>query len=685
MGKWKDALNAGRDDVGVNDASLSKRLDALEAQAEGDSGTGGGGTSIPEPCTPNFVLTYEKFKKRVRARMCANVAPGTPRLITVIVRTQDRTDATTFERGKIKAGYELEEAQVTSGHVEYLFPVSLEWGMQYDLVRLITEDGSGGRQLDPPPDPVTGSGPVFNTPPLAQFTTPQQFGSPGAPNAADILLNELDPTTKEYDARVLVRLHAPTDQGNQSFGAYLVEEVVVVFTRDGRKIKFGHLLTSDEQSQVDGSGRGFVDVMCSGLAPGATYIWTQNICWTNGEKSAANGAVSFIAGGGQIDPANLTGVTLTVSALEPFDGRRVQANLTAVQPSTVVFLKNIKLFIRRTNQTDADYVPISDNYIASLRDDSNHVPLTAITPVKWDVPTRPTKSYRLRAVIKAMGGLTRTVDSTDFVPGDVALATRNYQFSDVNMVFNGGFLLSRADTAGGAATDLADRWQIGEGPVGAHPRINTTPTGGLSWDNTNHRLRIAGASGFEPTPVVKIKKQILPGETYALTFLIKADSAYNMGFMTTALTDRNNADTITLSIIQVAITSPGDGTGGPLFNFNITTQYAMWGAIFQVPTTYIPSDGSQWLQFHFYSPNVTVNTYIDNVMLVRNQTMLPWSPSPSEVDFDYSITPPDTGAGAVGGIGGGKNLIYGDSSITGTEISIPSGRLSGQLIAPGIL
>lgn len=403
--------------VGASFGDILRRVNNLETMA--DKNTFGNLSGLPEPRSP-FDIAYRRDTNKfgVYVTMGFNLSVDTQRLKVVLIEAANATNADDFSELRINASIDdidLSNGSPSSGRVDYdiEFPQRLKYNTTYELVKLVAigSFGDGDRLQNPAEDPL------HSDPPLATFTTPEAFGVPSTPNASQILFNRLDPTTLEYDAEFGVRVYAPlTDLGAvQSFGAALVDQVVVVLARQGGSpayplLKYIHDLTDAEKAQVDTGAflnRGYVDVTCKPLAPGASYIWVNNICWANGQKKEAAGSVAFNAAGFQTDPNNLVSPTLTItSATDPYTADFVRVVLTFTQPSTVVALKWVKLERRLTSETDPDYVVVTDPNKLTLRDDEFHSTGLKTILLREGLKTKPSRNYILRCTIMAIGGST---------------------------------------------------------------------------------------------------------------------------------------------------------------------------------------------------------------------------------------------------------------------------------------
>lgn len=410
-------ISTGQDLVGAQLNDLRRDLNLLKADQSALTAVT---VSIPEPCTAGtgVAIAFEKFKKGCRATLCArlpNTAAGSNivTLRTVVVRAADATSQSAFDEALLVDSAEVTDAAREAGHFEYRFGHRLEYDTLYWVVRYVAIDEDGSRVKNPEGDVV------YNALPLATFTTPKQFNAPSAPNAAQILFNRLDPTTQEYDAEFGVRVYAPlTDAGAaQTWGASGCTDVVVVLERQGGSpayppLKFAVLLADSDFTQVDAASspanRGYVDITCKPLAPGAPYIWSKNIAWCNGEKIEATGSVAFNAAGFQVDPLNLTSVSLTITqAVDPYNPKFVKVELNFTQPATVVALKHVRLERKLTAEADSEYKVVTEPKKLSLRDDEWHSAGAKVVLLKETMKAKPGVAYTLRCTITAIGGSQR--------------------------------------------------------------------------------------------------------------------------------------------------------------------------------------------------------------------------------------------------------------------------------------
>jgi hypothetical protein len=245
---------------------------------------------------------------------------------------------------------------------------------------------------------------------------------------------------------------------------------------------------------------------------------------------------------------------------------------------------------------------------------------------------------------------------------DATVPAKTYAFSNINMIIGGGFLNNREQWSGnaGEVNILGKNWYVG--PNGTLTRINSLASGvggntydshGLQWRKGTHDLLIrTNVVSLGGKPSTRIRRQLIPGETYAFTALVKAASAFTYaGSLFIRLYD-DGLSGILIDSFQLT---------NPTFE---TTYQKMLLALFQIPTTYDQVD-DQFVTWEF-SVNPAQEIYTDNWALYRNQVGLPWSPSPEEADKDpAALITLDTGAGGVGSLGGNKNWSDGNEFVIG--------------------
>lgn len=236
---------------------------------------------------------------------------------------------------------------------------------------------------------------------------------------------------------------------------------------------------------------------------------------------------------------------------------------------------------------------------------------------------------------------------------DAGIPAKTLALTAINLVTGGGMFASKDaydGTGGGSVNSLGLEWRDAPNRT-TGVRIDTTGTKGLKWIKASHLVEVATnvfSLGGELS--TKLPRQIIPGETYALWYLMRtAASVYTLDAFTVSLYDEGNSANI---------------PGTPItFNANalrpvtLTTTYIPIVGIFTVDGAYVPSTSNkrQWLRFKF-GANPTQVLHIDKVCLVRNAQVMPWAPSPDDsgVDGDADATG-NTGSGAVGSTGGGGN------------------------------
>lgn len=427
MAKFKDVDDGGGlGRQGIDDAALQKQINDLKDQIGNNLNQTILGET-PEPCSPSYIIAYQKAKKgKLRGRGCVSCSPGTIRLKTVIIRAADRTDSATFDDNLIPFSYELDADQINSGHVEYP-TVLLDAETQYDLVKLVAIDDNNGRLITPSTEPA------YNTAPITQFTTPAAFGAPSAPDASLIIANALDSSTRAFDAYTTVRILAPLTDASaaQTFRQAQQGRVQAIFTDpDSQTLRIDTVLTDAELDQVwagsTPTNRGYVDVTLKPEIPGLTYHWVRNLGWTAGNKAqSANTNIAYVAGGSYgVDPTTLTSLSLSIiTNVDPYTPKFGRVDLNFTQPATIVALKNVTLERRLTTEVDADYVVVAKK--ETLKDDEWWTVGAHVKALVEGMGFKPSKTYRLRCTIHAIGGATKqfTQDVTTGTNPDVAMDT----------------------------------------------------------------------------------------------------------------------------------------------------------------------------------------------------------------------------------------------------------------------
>ena len=666
---------AAVDLLGVSLAGLQSQINAL---GEVDRSLT---SSVSEPEIDfSFTPTFRVEKKWVFVTIGILFPPGTIEVIVQLVKTADRIiSQASFEQFMFHTAIrDLTPAEVSSGRVVREIPTTkhgLEYGTTYDIPRLKVHTlsaGAGAEVANPEGDIL------FTDVPLLQFTTPDRFGVPSSPRLLDILLNSLDSFTEDFDCKVRVRIYAPlTATGTaQTWGASGTDEVMAAFTRTstGDRIKLKRLLTGVELTQTSATSpgvanRGFVDLDVTGFKPGADYTWDKNTCWAQGDQKDSTGApVSFPAGNFSRDPTTLIAPSL---AITQDDSRRASVELNATQPATIIALKWVR--VRRKLKGSADpFVTVIKKF--TLRADIYYV-VGPIGPIMLDdtVKTKPAKEYTWEVTICAVGGLQMvfTQDSTGSTALDVP--AKSNQRTHKNMIEGGAFLVNRFDFDGvSAVTDVGKRWALSTAGV---DHINSLATGvggasidigGVQWDQPNHRLVLtdnspAGTGFFTLGGKVccQVRKQIVAGETYNLTLMIKAATGYTSNF-SCELYDHGNTQVI-------------PGCSVLITNYVVTTAYTVLFALFTVQSSYAMSTGKQWVRFYM-SSNPSFDTYLDNWCLVRGEIPPAWAPGDEEGSIDSSVNVAvDTGVGAIGAVSGG--MYSGDGTFYGS-----AGSFGGRLV-----
>jgi hypothetical protein len=309
-----------------------------------------------------------------------------------MIRTADRVDQPTFKQQRFSDDItDIDEDEQTvlgaGGNFSREIAVRLEYGTQYDVYRLEAFNSTDTENANSIRNP-TGQI-VYNTPPYYQFTTPDAFGAPSAPNAGLIVYNELDPITPDiYDAHTGLKIYAPLTDGGaaQTWADSLTDWVQPTLTRDFGgstgvvRIPFKRLLTSTELTQVDAAStpanRGYVVVEANNLVPGGTYIWVENLIHSNGQKKTATGSVSFIAAALATDLTALTNTAIVIKSTDPFDGKHVQPFWEFTQTNPATALKNYTFKYKKSTDTDFNVAVVRNN---DFQADAYHKQLNAGT------------------------------------------------------------------------------------------------------------------------------------------------------------------------------------------------------------------------------------------------------------------------------------------------------------------
>jgi hypothetical protein len=437
-----------------------------------------------------------------------------------MIRTADRVDQPTFKQQRFSDDItDIDEDEQTvlgaGGNFSREIAVRLEYGTQYDVYRLEAFNSTDTENANSIRNP-TGQI-VYNTPPYYQFTTPDAFGAPSAPNAGLIVYNELDPITPDiYDAHTGLKIYAPLTDGGaaQTWADSLTDWVQPTLTRDFGgstgvvRIPFKRLLTSTELTQVDAAStpanRGYVVVEANNLVPGGTYIWVENLIHSNGQKKTATGSVSFIAAALATDLTALTNTAIVIKSTDPFDGKHVQPFWEFTQTNPATALKNYTFKYKKSTDTDFNVAVVRNN---DFQADAYHKQLNA-------------------------GTLSLTSGSKNVVGVGTEFLTR-----------------------------LQEGWKI---KVGAQ-----TLTIGTITDDTHMTVTAnsaANASGQAYTVVIVLplmdEFKVKPSTTYNVQLIVRARSGSPLTMNATFTTDADGNVAVDSDVPTLA-TNPDTGTTGP--------------------------------------------------------------------------------------------------------------------------
>lgn len=410
-GGGQSGNTTAQDIVGAALGTITKRLTALE---DADRGLTTSVVTIPE-VDLSFTPVFRRDKKGVWVTLAFFIPPTATGLRVSLIRTAKRSSAEQFQENRFGENLrDIEDSERAAGRIVREIPVRLEYDTQYDLFRLraTTTDsvGDSAQVFNPSEEPL------FNDVPLLQFTTPEAFGVPSSPNAALILVNELDPTTKDYDGYVVVRIHAPLNVETgaaQTYRQALVDHVVAKFTRVGtseRPTK-SHVLSSTELDQVDAgstpANRGYVDVTIRNFRPGSQYTWDANVAWTNGEKRTSTGAAVTLYGAGLRLGTNglpeLTGVSLTATVDGDIaDSSSATVTLAFTQSTPAIALRKIGL---RWKKTSGGAYPADPQRTRTLHKDDFHANGGSYTIILPGNKIKPRKDWDFELVITGEGDI----------------------------------------------------------------------------------------------------------------------------------------------------------------------------------------------------------------------------------------------------------------------------------------
>lgn len=242
---------------------------------------------------------------------------------------------------------------------------------------------------------------------------------------------------------------------------------------------------------------------------------------------------------------------------------------------------------------------------------------------------------------------------------DATIPAKTMALTTANMITGGGMFASKdAYDTSGATNTLGLEWRDTPNRT-TGTRINTVASKGLTWVKATHCVEVAtNVFTLGGELCCKLPRQILPGETWSLWFLMNTKAgSWTMNAFTMSLYDEGN----TADIDGTPITK-NSGDPVPII---VTTTYKPIIAIFDVAGTYVLSTSNkrQWLRLKF-GANPSQILQIDKVCLVRNAVAMPWSVSGDDVGVDADADPSgDTGSGSVGATGGTGNIGSGGGGV----------------------
>lgn len=582
MGKFSKLEDAGGlSQQGIDDANLQRQLDDIKVRLGNFDQNQTILGETPEPCTPNYILTYSAAKHaKMRGRACANCSPGTERLKTVLVRTADRVDQTTFEENLIAFDYTLDSSQINSGHVEYPTDL-LDPNTQYDLVRLVSIDGTGGRLISPSTDPV------YNTTPITQFTTPSGAATPSKPTSARVVANSTDANADGVVGTVSLRIYADETQV-KTFLEQSIDTVQAKLNKALDNSKIRRNVTVDDTSLT------FVDVVIGDLQVGREYEWVSNTGFNLGSPAVApsTSTINFFAGGYRDPSDGLASLTLnsyTGTASE--SGTQLLLDLSLTQPSPPYRLKNANL---ERSKSGGAFVDQDVNF--GLQDPIYNT--TGTIHIFRTVDVHPTRTYQYRETIKSVGGFTKQFTSGSITTSASPVSAQlSAQGGGPSLIVGGSLQASIEDdndlnNPPGDVADAIYPMRLWETTSNSTKRIDNKAfsgggsgdSDGVRWDSTNARLECSTTiHTLGGAPAVKIGKILHKNDVVVLCPSFLSNSADITLDITFALVDQGSGDMIT----ETATAFPISHT---------TEKRGMW--ILIVPNAYAGT-GKQWVEMRF--------------------------------------------------------------------------------------
>lgn len=502
---------------GARNEELRNRIEEVATQVAQQ--TGGSSVDRPEPASP-FIVARREEKEGVYVTMAFRIPSNIDRLKIII---QELRFSTKPHRRMSRTVDDISDAARAAGYLEVEFPEPLRYNndsllpwnwdsltKNYGLIRLVGIDkDTNSKVRTPTADPAAG---VY----LVQFDTGPASWLPTGPGCSFIVLNQLDPTTKIYDAevtcRVIAPLTAPDEDGPggavQTFQQAGIDAIQPVLKRssDGKKDRFGGQLDDAELVQVITDPlspyylRGYVDIQCKKLAPSEQYEWVKTIIWSGDKKLVLTGSCIFYAG---LSPAGigipgLYDMTLTCeSSTEPYDKKQGLLVLMFRQGSPAEALRRVKFYRKKQSQPDSKYKKVGRQ---TLRDDEFNTPNPSPAEkciVEEEVRVKPRRNFTFLAVITALNGQTRSI-TTDHLVGPAAIDEQT-DFTIQNVPFDANDLVYHSDTVGGFMYVTSVFWNnelsIWDVSVPAAPVLKSTYALGAS----PGKIRVSGSYAYTYT------------------------------------------------------------------------------------------------------------------------------------------------------------------------------------------
>ncbi|MGA9771656.1 MAG: hypothetical protein WBV94_21680 [Blastocatellia bacterium] len=412
-----DIADAGLDTLTLSQSQLANRLVAVENEIRGKVRQRV--LNIPTPGSP-FVIVQVREKDHEIDTVKILTPPGTDEVFMGFRLSTEGPDDTKEEHWE-----DISEAEALAGQIERQMKHKLDYGKTYHLKYLVARGDFARRRRNPDPRDDSIS--------LTTWNTLLAFNAPSAPAAVLILVNQLDPTTKDYDGFAVFRVYAALTDGGaaQTFREALQDSVKVVLSRTGttehphKQVRLSDTeLDQRDTAPPDGLGvgspyynRGYVDISIGGLKPGAQYTWDFNVAYTNGEKAESGGpAITFYGANLRIGTAGLpelSGVTLTATVDGDIaDAKSATVTLTFTQGTPPIALRKLRLFWKKST---AGAFPADPQRTKTLHKDDYHTAGGTYSIVFTNVKIKPRKDWNLKLTIVAEGepgGTAQTRDVT---------------------------------------------------------------------------------------------------------------------------------------------------------------------------------------------------------------------------------------------------------------------------------